>query len=70
MRKDGILVFSQKGPKHLEKKHGMDFNVCDDNIQDQGRLQNLVQDKNLEGVVVVTTNTPPILYKYGNMARG
>lgn len=54
MRKDNILLFLQKGPKHLEKTHTVDFNVCDDNIQDQGRLLNLVHAKILEGVVAVT----------------
>ena len=33
----------------------MYFNVCDANMQDQGRIQNLVQENFLEGVVSTTT---------------
>lgn len=52
-----FFPFFQKGPKQLEKTHGRDLNVCDDNIQDQGRLWNLVQAKILEGVVAMTKVT-------------
>lgn len=54
MKKYDIFIFSQKGPKQLDKTHGIYYNVFDDNINDQSRLQNLVQAKILEGVVVAT----------------
>ena len=54
LRKYDTLFFLQKGPKHLDRTHGINCNVCDDNIQDQSRLQNLVQGNFLEGVVTMT----------------
>jgi len=33
MQKDDIFIFSQKQPKHLGQTHGMDFDICDNNIQ-------------------------------------
>lgn len=38
MWKDNTLIFLQMGEKHLEKTHAMSLNVCNDNVQDQGRL--------------------------------
>jgi len=55
MEKDDGLPFLRNGPKHFKKTHGMDFNVCDDNIQDQGRLRILVQAKIFGVVATMTT---------------
>ena len=41
MWKEDTLIFLQMGEKHLEKTHVMSLNVCDDSMQDHGRLQNL-----------------------------
>lgn len=38
MQKDNTLIFLQMGQKHLDKTYVTSLNVCDDNIQDQGRL--------------------------------
>lgn len=39
MQKCDTLIFLQMGAKHLEKTHAMSLNVCDESIQDQGRLR-------------------------------
>jgi len=51
MQKDDTLIFLQIGAKHLDKTHAMSLNICDDNMQYHGRIQNLGVGQNLEGVV-------------------
>lgn len=36
MRTCDIFPILQKGPKHFKETHGMSFNVCDNDVQDQG----------------------------------
>lgn len=38
LQKDDILLFLQKGPRHLEKRHVISLSVCKESIQDEGRL--------------------------------
>lgn len=49
MQKEDTLIFLKMGEKNLEKTHAMSLNVCDDNMQDQGRLRNLGVGKHFGG---------------------
>lgn len=43
------FIFLQMGEKNFEKTHVTSLNVCDKNIQDQGRLRNFVVGKHFGG---------------------
>lgn len=51
MQKDDTLIFLQIGAKHLDQTHAMSLNICDDNMQYHGRIQNLGVGQNMESVV-------------------